>query len=181
MGLADLIHRKKTATVSSPAKAILAIPAPFQADIPPTIATIATIAIAENKPAEIEDQPSAEKTQRQPDIVSAFCEPYEGHCSVKVTGVYPDECIEMKCEHYPSGHIRQRWYATLMPSLNVPAERVCRCCKGTDFWHSAVQANVTVCRKCHPPMEGAEQMHIKQCHASAESGRGVNANLPITP
>lgn len=49
MGLADLIQRKKTATVLSPAiaiPAIPAIPAPFQADKPPTIATIATIALA---------------------------------------------------------------------------------------------------------------------------------------
>lgn len=52
MGLADLIQRKKTATVLSPATAIPAIPAivePFQADIPPTIATIATIAIASHE------------------------------------------------------------------------------------------------------------------------------------
>lgn len=49
MGLADLIQRKRTATVLCPATAIHAIPAipaPFPADIPPTIATIATIAVA---------------------------------------------------------------------------------------------------------------------------------------
>lgn len=49
MSLADLIQRKKTTTVLSPATAIPAIPAivaPFTAEIPPRIATIATIAVA---------------------------------------------------------------------------------------------------------------------------------------
>lgn len=107
MGLADLIHRKKTATVLSPAiaiPAIPAIPAPFQADIPPTIATIATIALAENKQTEIVEPSSTRKAQRQPDTVSAFCESYGGHCSVKVTGVYPDDCIKISCDYHNAGN-----------------------------------------------------------------------------
>jgi hypothetical protein len=49
MGLADLIQRKKTSIVLSSATAIPAIPAIVEyitADIPPRIATIATIAVA---------------------------------------------------------------------------------------------------------------------------------------
>ena len=51
MGLADLIQRKKTATVLSPATATFAIPAtvtPFPADIPPSVATVATVAVADS-------------------------------------------------------------------------------------------------------------------------------------
>lgn len=37
--------------------------------------------------------------------------------------------------------------------------RVCYCCKGSDFWKSAVTENHYVCRKCHPPA-GAELIQL---------------------
>lgn len=49
MGLTDLIQRKKTVIVLSPATATLATSAtvaPFSADIPPSVATVATVAVA---------------------------------------------------------------------------------------------------------------------------------------
>ena len=41
-------------------------------------------------------------------------------------------------------------------SIPTPT-RTCFCCKGDDFWQSAVQENHSVCRKCHPPAPGAEK------------------------
>ena len=162
MGLADLIQRKKTATVLSPATATLAIPAtvaPFSADIPPSVATVATVAVADKKTTTIIKPQTAGKVSRQPDTFSALCESYGGHCSVKITGVCPDDCIKIGCEYktpeiYPTGHIWHKWYETPIPT-DTP-RNACRCCKSTDFWQSIHGA--TVCRKCHPPMEGAERI-----------------------
>jgi len=160
MGLADLIHRKKTATVLSPATAIPAIPAivaPFPADIPQRIATIATIAVAADRPTMNVGPLSDENVSRQPDTASAFCKSYGGHCSVKATGAYPDDCIRTGCEHYrpetyPPGHIWHEWYEIPMPTDKH--SNTCRCCKGVDFWQSI--HGLAVCLKCHPPAPDAE-------------------------
>lgn len=37
--------------------------------------------------------------------------------------------------------------------------RNCYCWQGADFWESAVQDGVTVCRRCNPPVPGAEQIN----------------------
>jgi len=74
-------------------------------------------------------------------IVQGFCN-YRGICSVSVDkciGSFPDTCHQMECEH-------------------LSQIRTCRCCNGTDFWESAVQDGHSVCRRCHPPMEGAEKI-----------------------
>ena len=103
MNLADLIAGKKTTTTTRPATAIPAIPARVvtnQEENEPRIATIATIALADNKQTVIAELSSAGKVSRQTETVSAFCESYGGHCSVKVTGVYSVDCIKIGCEHY---------------------------------------------------------------------------------
>ena len=80
---------------------------------------------------------------RQPDTTTAFCTPYGGHCSVKVTGAYPADCIRTKCEHYTGQAPR----------------RTCYSCKGPDFWESAVTETPRfICRRCHPPAPGAERI-----------------------
>ncbi len=40
----------------------------------------------------------------------------------------------------------------------LTSAKPCYCCKGTDFWESSTKAGYFVCRKCHPPMEGAERI-----------------------
>jgi hypothetical protein len=42
---------------------------------------------------------SAPSLSRQLDTTSAYCAKYKGHCSLKITGVYPDDCIKIGCEH----------------------------------------------------------------------------------
>jgi len=62
----------------------------------------------------------AGKVSRQPDTVTAFCSSYDGHCSVKVTGVYPDDCIKIGCEHYTP--------ETYPPIQTDTPRNACRCC-----------------------------------------------------
>jgi len=107
MSLADLIHRKKTATVSSPATAILAIPAivePFTADIEPRIATIATIAVAGEKYSEITKEILTTPTT-DPKALPHYCEHGDCHCSAKLPGrSYPAGCLRIHCEYYPEAN-----------------------------------------------------------------------------
>jgi hypothetical protein len=40
---------------------------------------------------------------------------------------------------------------------------VCYCCKGTDFWIAGTKDDpYKLCRKCRPPVSGAERQPIKQ-------------------
>lgn len=95
MILADLIKGSKTAIILPPASAILAIPAIFstnQAEKQAKNSRIAEIAIAESEQIGI--------LSKVPDTISAYCEQYGGHCSVKVTGKCPDDCCRTNCEYY---------------------------------------------------------------------------------
>ena|ERR1039457_3527211 len=98
MSLADLIQRKKTATVLSSATAISAISAivePFPADIQPRIATIATIAVA---------TPARDKILLRPHggrDLPHYCKPGECWCSGKLqSSNYPVDCIRINCEYH---------------------------------------------------------------------------------
>jgi hypothetical protein len=97
MSLADLIQRKKTATVSSPATATLAIPAtdaPFPADIPPSVAKVATVAVENNKTTEIlgDDLINIEVTATT-EKPSLYCKSGDCHCSQKLPAAnYPAGC-----------------------------------------------------------------------------------------
>ena len=101
---------------------------------------------------------------KKPDLVSAFCAKYNGHCSVKITGNYPADCIKMNCEYYDLPPVPGKWGVYAMekycpaPVDETTQRTTCRSCGGVDYWQSAVQENHTVCRKCHPPAPGAEKV-----------------------
>lgn len=95
MSLADLIKGKKTAITLPPANANPAKVAkvdPVLAVFEPRLAGLATLALAESELTDI--------LPKRQDSVSAYCNSYGGHCSVKVIGIYPDDCTRIKCEHY---------------------------------------------------------------------------------
>ena len=77
----------------------------------------------------------------------------------KVTTPEPTDIIEelptFDDDLKPAG-IWDDWHLTTIPAATT-AGRVCRCCKGTDFWLSAITENHWTCRKCHPAAPGAER------------------------
>lgn len=100
MSLMALIRGKRNTDIPRIATATLAtlatIPAKTE-EIKPSVATVATVAVANKKTAEIVEPQNTEKVSRQPDTTSAYCPSYGGHCSIKITGVYPDDCIKIGC------------------------------------------------------------------------------------
>ena len=104
---------------------------------------------------------------KKPDTTSAYCGSYHGHCSVRVNGSYPADCIEMKCEYYGLPNVPGKWGVYGMaaycpePTNGTTQHSTCPCCGGSDFWQSAVQAGVTGCRKCHPILAENELVIIQ--------------------
>ena len=54
---------------------------------------------------------------------------------------------------------------TVIPVGNTDAsdheqcEKICYCCKGTDYWLGGTEKYPNwICRKCHPPVPGAERL-----------------------
>jgi len=101
---------------------------------------------------------------KNPDLVSAYCAKYAGHCSVKIGGKYPAECSAMCCEYHglPDVLTKRGVYKLAdycpEPTDQTTKHTICPNCKGDDFWQSAVQENHTICRRCHPPAPGAEKV-----------------------
>lgn len=102
-------------------------------------------------------------TPRKPDPTSSFCPKYNGHCSVRIGDNYLDQCVKMNCEYHglPDVPTKRGIYklADYCPERadQTTQRTTCRSCGGSDYWLSAVQESHTVCRRCHPPMEGAEK------------------------
>ena len=106
---------------------------------------------------------SALAAQKEPDLISAYCPSYHGHCSVKIGGNYPDQCAATNCEYKDLPQVPRKWGIYAMadycpePTSQTTQHAICPCCNGSDFWLSAVQENHSVCRKCHPPAPGSEK------------------------
>ena len=165
MGLADLIHRPKNSTVLNSATAISAIPAILdvkQAENRSKIATIATIAVATQNTIEVSNPCPLEGSPKKPDLISAYCPSYYGHCSVKIGDNYPAECEAIGCEYFGLPDVPGRWGVYSMADFcpdspnQTTQHTTCPCCHGEDFWESTYHPGHMTCRKCHEPAPGAE-------------------------
>jgi len=191
MSLATLIRGKKPKSVLNFATATVATIAtvPARAGIlEPSVAKVACVAVAEPKSDVYICRWYAEKAEK-----AHLTSPKHSGCwSQQKENI---EAAEEFCNTerlLAARAINEKTHAELLPGLVTndipdfdevtvsgdrncihipamsPANRVCRCCNGTDFWDSAVQENISVCRKCHPPAPGAERISPKQPDIPAE-------------